>query len=134
MKLPIHLILSILIGSMVCSCQQSRRSERIAALPMNQRALVEQRQIAVGFSADTVLLTWGKPSHVTQRTANGQSLEDWHFDRRKAAQHPERLTTRMSTSGRRGWAQATLVDWITVPGPVVTLANGKVVKIAGPQG
>ncbi len=134
MKTPIPLIMSILIGSMVCSCQQAGRSERIAALPMDQRALVEQRQIAVGFSADTVLLTWGKPSHVTQRTANGQSLEEWRFDGRKAVQHPERLVTRMSTSGRRGWAQSTLVDWVTVPGPVVSLADGKVIKIAGPQG
>ena len=90
MKSPIPLILSILVGSMVCSCKQSGRSECIADLPMNQRALVEQRQIAVGFSADTVLLTWGKPSHITQRTANGQSLEEWRFDSRKAVQHPER--------------------------------------------
>ena len=134
MKSPSLIMLSLLAGSVLCSCQQAGRSERIAALPPNEQALVAQRQIAIGFSADTVRLAWGKPSSVSRRTENGQALEDWHYDRRKAVQHPERLTTRMTTNGRRGLAQANLVDWVTVPGPVVTLADGQVAKIAGPQG
>ena len=83
----VKLILFLLAGGLLLSgCAtstvESRRHEKAAAyaaLPADQRKMVDAGQIRVGMSADAVYIAWGKPSEVLQREDEQGAVTIWLY-------------------------------------------------------
>lgn len=98
--------LLVLLAGCASSTIEKRRAERsaaYAALPAEQRALVDKGDIAVGMSEDAVFIAWGKPDQVLRRgDKNGESTR-WLYE---------------------GTATDTHYYWVAQP---VRLANGRTI-------
>jgi hypothetical protein len=73
---------ALLFASCAPSTPQARiqkHPEKFEALGENDRALVEQGQLASGMSTDAVFLAWGAPAGVFQGSKAGKSTERWDY-------------------------------------------------------
>jgi hypothetical protein len=73
---------ALLFASCAPSTPQARiqkHPEKFEALGANDRALVEQGQLARGMSTDAVFLAWGAPDSVFQGSKAGKSTERWDY-------------------------------------------------------
>jgi hypothetical protein len=61
-----------------------REPGKFEALPVEQRALVEQGRIGRGMTHDAVYLAWGAPSGVLQGWSGGRETERWDYNGTRA--------------------------------------------------
>jgi hypothetical protein len=75
--------LSLLVGCATSNTVEKRRTERAtayAALPAEQRTLVDNGQIRVGMSMDAVYIAWGKPAQVLESENERGAVTTWLYE------------------------------------------------------
>jgi hypothetical protein len=73
----------MLAGCATSNTPEKRRAERAsayAALPADQRALVDSGQIKVGMSMDAVYIAWGKPAQELQSENERGAVTTWLYE------------------------------------------------------
>lgn len=83
-----HLLTLLCLVLLAAGCASSntpemRRAERAAAyaaLPAEQRELVDHGQIKVGMSTDAVYIAWGKPAQILQSENERGGVTTWLYE------------------------------------------------------
>lgn len=73
----------LVIGCATSNTPEKRRAERAAAyaaLPAEQRELVDNGQIKVGMSTDAVYIAWGKPAQILQSENERGAVTTWLYE------------------------------------------------------
>ncbi|MEW6305268.1 MAG: hypothetical protein AB1705_17465 [Verrucomicrobiota bacterium] len=82
MKQVLCVLLLGLLAGCATSTIESRRAEKsaaYAALPADQKAMVDQGQIQVGMSQDAVYIAWGQPAQTLTAQNEQGTLMTWLY-------------------------------------------------------
>lgn len=85
MKRSLLLLFSALLlaGCATSTTPEKRRGERAAAyaaLPAEQRELVDNGQIKVGMNMDAVYIAWGRPAQVLESESDRGAVTTWLYE------------------------------------------------------